>query len=66
MLDDSKYLKMAENFPRDVHVALNKKLYVTRRFFRNFYFLAIIGGAGLFFWKQPQLFKPYAYYPTTV
>jgi len=53
MLDDTKYNNMASNFPKNVRVPINKKLAVTRSWFRNYYAIGVIGAFALYLYKQP-------------
>ncbi|EAS05642.1 transmembrane protein, putative (macronuclear) [Tetrahymena thermophila SB210] len=66
MLDDTKYIQMAQKFPRNVSVQLNKKLFVTRTWFRNYYFVGVFGIFAYFIYNQPKIFAPFSGYPTTV
>jgi len=57
MLDDTKYNSMASNFPKNVRVPINKKLAVTRTWFRNYYFIGVLGAFALYLYKQPEIFQ---------
>jgi len=56
MLDDTKYNNMAAKFPRNVRVPINAKLAVTRSWFRNYYFIGVLGAFALYLYKQPAIF----------
>ncbi|EGR33945.1 hypothetical protein IMG5_029780, partial [Ichthyophthirius multifiliis] len=63
MLDDSKFFKLAQDFPKNLNIQLNPKLYVTRTWFRNYWILGIFVPVAYFLYQQPRIFLPYQYYP---